>query len=67
MHNQPSQKDIDKEEAKADCVKHGTPTMGVDHGKPSPYADNTGRKTLAELTRATYKAFGIKEIGNEQA
>ncbi len=26
-----NQKDHDQDEAKADCIKHGTPTMGVDH------------------------------------
>jgi len=25
------QKDIDAERAKQDCIKYGTPTMGVDH------------------------------------
>ncbi len=26
-----NQKDHDKEKAKADCIKYGTPRMGVDH------------------------------------
>ncbi len=26
-----NQKDHDKEEAKAECIKYGTPRMGVDH------------------------------------
>jgi len=26
-----NQKDHDKEEAIADCIKYGTPTLGVDH------------------------------------
>ena len=26
-----SQKDLDKEEAKADCIEHGAPNLGVDH------------------------------------
>ena len=30
-HNPPSQEDIDREEAIADCVKYPPPTMGVDH------------------------------------
>ena len=25
------QKDHDRKEANADCIKHGTPTLGVDH------------------------------------
>lgn len=57
-------KDELKEEAKADCIKYGAPNLGVDHSnhyKTSPYADNTG-PTLAELTRATRKAFNIPEI-----
>lgn len=62
-----SQREHDKEIAKDDCIKHGTPTMGVDHGnhyKPVPYVDRTG-PTLAELTRATNKAFNIQEIDDE--
>ncbi len=60
--NPPTQKDIDKEKAYAECIASGVPTMGVDHSshyKPNPYADNTG-KTLAEYTEATRKAFNIE-------
>lgn len=57
-------KDLLREEAKEGCfVRFGTPTPGVDHSnhyKPNPYGDRTG-PTLAELTEATHKAFGIKE------
>ncbi len=63
-----NQKELDKEIAYDDCKKYGTPTLGVDHRnhyKLCPYADNTGRKTLAELTAATNKVFGIKEKKNE--
>ena len=59
-----SQREHDKERAKADCIKSGTPTLGVDHRnhyKPNPYADNTGRKTLAEATEDTNKAFNLYE------
>ena len=62
-----NQKDIDKERAVQDCIKYGTPTPGVDHSnhwKPNPYGDQTG-PTLAELTKATMKAFNIKETPND--
>ncbi len=34
------QKETNREEAKADCIKYGTPTLGVDHSnhyKKMPY------------------------------
>lgn len=58
-----ARKELDKEEAYRDCIESGTPTLGVDHSshyKPNPYGDRTG-PTLAELTRATHKAFNIQE------
>ncbi len=31
MNKGPTRKDIDKEQAVADCIKYRTPTPGVDH------------------------------------
>ncbi len=34
-------KELDREKAKSDCIKYGTPTLGVDHNnhyQPNPYA-----------------------------
>ncbi len=56
-----SQKDHDKDKAKADCIKYGTPTMGVDHS--SHYKPIAGGKTFAEYTEATRKAFNIPNGG----
>ena len=57
------QREIDKLRAVKDCIEYGTPTPGVDHSdhyKPNPYGEFTG-PTLAELTKATRKAFNIQE------
>ncbi len=44
-----TQKDIDKEQAVADCIKYGTPTLGVDHSnyyKPLPFHGPLPASTL---------------------
>ncbi len=58
-------KELDREEAKDDYLKHGAPTLGVDHS--SHYERDAARTgaTLAELTKATMKAFNIQEKRNE--
>ncbi len=55
-----SEKDVQKDRAVADCINFGTPTLGIDHS--SHYRPRGGKgPTLAELTKATMKAFNIQE------
>ena len=50
-----------KEKAYDEC-RNNAPTPSVDHSSHyKPSADNTGRKTLAEYTELTRKAFNIQE------
>ena len=53
-------KDELRERAYRDCIEYGTPTPGVDHRNHYKPINRAG-PTLAELTRATRKAFNIQE------
>ncbi len=55
-------KELDREEAKDDCIKHGAPSLGVDHSSHYERDAERAGPTLAELTEATMKAFNIQEI-----